>query len=112
MTNGVMLQCFEWYMPGGRLWRDLAADAAGLAASGFTAVWIPPAYKGSAGASDVGYAVYDLFDLGEFDQKGSVPTKYGTKPELLAVGSRPRLFWNVVAGSSWAKAMPPSQIPR
>ncbi len=28
-----------------------------------------------------------------------------TKPELFAVGSRPRLFWNVVAGSKWAKAM-------
>jgi len=84
MTNGVMLQSFEWYMPAGRLWQDLAADAARLKAAGFTAVWIPPAYKGSGGAHDVGYSVYDLFDLGEFDQKGSVPTKYGTKAELHA----------------------------
>ena len=30
---------------------------------------------------DVGYSVYDLYDLGEFDQKGTVPTKYGTKDE-------------------------------
>jgi len=84
MSNGVMLQSFEWYMPAGRLWRDLAAEAARLAAAGFTAVWIPPAYKGSGGASDVGYSVYDLFDLGEFDQKGSLPTKYGTMAELQA----------------------------
>ena len=84
MTNGVMLQSFEWYMPAGRLWRELAADAARLEAAGFTAVWIPPAYKGSGGAHDVGYSVYDLFDLGEFDQKGSVPTKYGTRAELQA----------------------------
>ena len=28
---------------------------------------------------------YDLFDLGEFDQKGSVATKNGTKDELMAV---------------------------
>src|SRR6266540_5568724 len=84
MSNGVMLQSFEWYMPAGRLWRDLAAEAARLAAAGFTAVWIPPAYKGSGGASDVGYSVYDLFDLGEFDQKGSVATKYGSKAELHA----------------------------
>ena len=28
--------------------------------------------------------VRDLYDLGEFDQKGSVPTKYGTKDEYLA----------------------------
>ena len=29
-----------------------------------------------------GYDVYDLYDLGEFDQKGSVGTKWGTKDEL------------------------------
>jgi alpha-amylase len=46
--------------------------------------WIPPAYKGSGGSWDVGYGVYDLFDLGEFDQKGTIPTKYGTKSDLLA----------------------------
>jgi len=26
-----------------------------------------------------------MYDLGEFDQKGSVPTKYGTKEELVQV---------------------------
>jgi len=31
---------------------------------------------------DVGYGIYDLWDLGEFDQKGTVRTKYGTKEEL------------------------------
>ncbi|HBL29705.1 MAG TPA: alpha-amylase, partial [Acidobacteria bacterium] len=34
--------------------------------------------------SDVGYGVYDMYDLGEFNQKGSVRTKYGTKAEYLA----------------------------
>src|SRR4051812_9055615 len=84
MSNGVILQSFDWYMPSGKLWSDLGAGAAALASAGFTAVWIPPAYKGSAGTDDVGYAVYDLFDLGEFDQKGTVATKYGTKPQLQA----------------------------
>ena len=36
------------------------------------------------GAKDAGYSTYDLFDLGEFDQKGSVRTKYGTKEEYLS----------------------------
>ncbi len=31
----------------------------------------------------MGYGTYDLFDLGEFDQKGTVHTKYGTKQEYL-----------------------------
>lgn len=41
-----------------------------------------PAYKGQAGKDDVGYGVYDLYDLGEFGAKGSVPTKYGTKKSI------------------------------
>ena len=45
---------------------------------------MPPAYKGQGGGWDVGYGVYDLFDLGEFNQKNSVRTKYGTKEQLLA----------------------------
>jgi hypothetical protein len=35
------------------------------------------------GGYSVGYDSYDLFDLGEFDQKGSVATKYGDKAQLL-----------------------------
>ncbi len=32
----------------------------------------------------MGYGVYDMYDLGEFDQRGTIPTKYGTKDEYLA----------------------------
>ncbi|MCC8195054.1 MAG: alpha-amylase [Deltaproteobacteria bacterium] len=78
-----MMQYFEWYLPSGVLWKKMRDEAGNLADLGINALWIPPAYKGLAGAEDVGYAVYDLYDLGEFDQKGSVPTKYGTKEELL-----------------------------
>ena len=46
-------------------------------------VWLPPAYKCASGIHDVGYGVYDLYDLGEFDQKGTVPTKYGLKDQYL-----------------------------
>jgi alpha-amylase len=82
--NGVMLQYFHWYCPqDGTLWNQLKQSATDLAKAGITAVWLPPAYKGSAGGYDVGYGVYDLFDLGEFDQKGSIRTKYGTKDEYL-----------------------------
>lgn len=31
-----------------------------------------------------GYDVYDLYDLGEFDQKGGVTTKWGTKEEYIS----------------------------
>ncbi|KAK1868792.1 hypothetical protein I4F81_011275 [Pyropia yezoensis] len=58
--------------------------AAAFAAAGFTALWLPPAVKGFCGDRDTGYGVYDLYDLGEFSQRGSVRTKYGTRAELLA----------------------------
>jgi alpha-amylase len=83
--NGVMMQCFHWYSPGdGTLWDAAAASAPELARTGFTAVWLPPASKGVEGAGDVGYGVYDTYDLGEFDQRGSIRTKYGTKKQYLA----------------------------
>lgn len=79
------LQDFEWYLPNdGSFWDTVCEQAEDLARVGFTHVWLPPAYKGQAGASDVGYGVYDLFDLGEFDQKGTVETKYGSVEEYLA----------------------------
>jgi alpha-amylase len=82
--NGVMMQYFHWYNePDGQLWNQVATEAEKLAALGVTSLWLPPAYKGTGGGYDVGYGVYDLFDLGEFDQKGSVRTKYGTKVEYI-----------------------------
>ena len=82
--NGVMMQYFHWYNdPDGSLWNELADNAEDLAAAGITSLWLPPAYKGTGGGYDVGYGVYDLYDLGEFDQKGSVRTKYGTKDEYV-----------------------------
>ncbi|HUP13644.1 MAG TPA: alpha-amylase [Niastella sp.] len=84
MTNGTMIQYFHWYIPAdGSLWKQLANDAENLAKMGFNSVWLPPFCKGKEGPNASGYDVYDLYDLGEFDQKGSVRTKYGTKEELL-----------------------------
>ena len=82
MENGVMMQYFEWHLPNdGKLWKQLKEDASHLHDIGVTAVWIPPAYKADE-QQDEGYATYDLYDLGEFEQKGTVRTKYGTKDEL------------------------------
>lgn len=79
-----MMQYFEWNLPpDGLLWQRAGAQAESLKETGFDIVWLPPAYKGAAGIHDVGYGVYDLYDLGEFDQKGGVPTKYGTRQEYL-----------------------------
>lgn len=78
------MQYFEWYMNCNKnLWNIVKKKGEELSNIGVTSIWLPPAYKGAGGAMDVGYGVYDLYDLGEFDQKGSIPTKYGTKNEYL-----------------------------
>lgn len=84
MKNRTILQGFEWYLPAdGKHWQRLTELAEKLHKIGINCVWLPPAYKGANGIEDVGYAPYDLYDLGEFDQKGTITTKYGTKSEYL-----------------------------
>ena len=84
LDNGLMMQYFEWYMKSEpSLWNTLKKEAEKLEKLGITSLWLPPAYKGAAGKDDVGYGVYDLYDLGEFNQKGSIRTKYGTKKDYL-----------------------------
>lgn len=84
MQNQTLIQYFHWYYNEEQtLWVKVKNEAENLGQLGFTKVWLPPAYKASGGGYSVGYDAYDLFDLGEFDQKGSVPTKYGSKAEFL-----------------------------
>ncbi len=83
-VNGVMMQYFHWYIkPDGLFWQEVEKNAQSLGNAGITALWLPPAYKGLSGTYDVGYGVYDLYDLGEFNQKGTTKTKYGSKEEYL-----------------------------
>ena len=85
VVNGVMMQGFYWDVPAstpaGSWWQNLGSKATELSQAGITAVWLPPAYKGSS-SNDVGYGVYDRYDLGEFNQKGTVATHYGTLAQL------------------------------
>jgi len=81
--NHTMMQFFEWHVPSdGSHWNSLKKLAPELKGRGIDSLWIPPVTKGQS-ANDTGYGVYDLYDLGEFDQKGTFRTKYGTKQELL-----------------------------
>jgi alpha-amylase len=84
MLKGTMLQYFHWYLPGdGTLWKQIKKDATRLKKLGFTAIWLPPACKATSGGYSTGYDIYDLYDLGEFDQKGTIRTKYGTRKEYI-----------------------------
>lgn len=79
-----ILQGFYWDVDPGGIWYDiLTSKAEELNDAGFDAVWFPPPSKGAAGGFDVGYTPYDYYDLGTFNQKGSIETRYGSKAELL-----------------------------
>ena len=72
-NNLTIFQFFHWYYSTeGNLWKHAADKAPHLAKLGITHVWLPPAYKSGKGTDEPGYAAYDLYDLGEFDQKGTV----------------------------------------
>jgi alpha-amylase len=86
---GVMLQAFYWDCPrvDGKefqWWNTVRARVPALAGAGFTALWLPPVHKaGNLGGPSMGYDPYDYYDLGEFDQKGAIPTWFGTRKDLL-----------------------------
>ena len=65
-------------------WDVLAAQANEFRKSGFTALWLPPALKSRAGSDPIadGYGVFDDYDIGSRDQKGSIATRYGTREQL------------------------------
>ena len=65
-------------------YRTLQDLAESNSLSKFTAVWMPPPQKGSSGDYSTGYDPFDWFDLGTYDEKGSVNTRYGSEAELKA----------------------------
>lgn len=73
---------FEWYVPSDHQhWQRLRKALPALSAIGIDNIWLPPGCKGGFSQSN-GYDIYDLYDLGEFEQKGSRTTKWGTREEL------------------------------
>ncbi|KAK4951661.1 hypothetical protein LTR66_013836 [Elasticomyces elasticus] len=97
--NPTMLQSFEWHTPPHhypRLLRILPA----LHDLGVTSLWLPPGCKGNNFEGN-GYDIYDLWDLGEFDQKWRRETKWGAREELDAVVAKAaelgvRTVWDAV----------------
>src|SRR6266849_6376780 len=63
-------------------WDHLAAQAHDFRRAGFTAVWVPPPFKCRSGGFSNGYDVFDDYDLGSKDQKGTLPTRYGHREQL------------------------------
>ena len=107
----LLLQGFEWHTPSAsppphethspfshyaRLTRLLPT----LAELGVTSLWLPPGCKGNNPHGN-GYDVYDVYDLGEFEQKGCRSTKWGSREELEDLSNRGKacgveMIWDAV----------------
>lgn len=86
--NDVMMQAFYWDVPvnesakDGTWWNVLKTKASELKAAGITGIWTPCPAKGNWGIVDNGYGIYDHYDLGNYNQKGTVETRFGSRSEL------------------------------
>ncbi|KAF8320274.1 glycoside hydrolase family 13 protein [Clavulina sp. PMI_390] len=84
--NPLMFQFFQWDTKGTdqeSWWQIFAKEVPRLAELGVSQVWLPPPNKAMV-MEGRGYDAYDLWDLGEFDQKEGIATRWGTKAELVA----------------------------
>lgn len=65
-------------------WDELIQKMPEIAEAGYTSLWLPPPARAGSVFS-VGYDLFDPFDLGDKNQRGTTRTKYGTKEQLLQV---------------------------
>lgn len=99
--NTTLLQGYEWNVPSDRKhYKRLAAELPKLKAIGIDNIWLPPGCK-AANPEGVGFDIYDLWDLGEFEQKGARSTKWGSKEDLMELVEIAKkhdvgLYWDAV----------------
>ncbi len=86
--DDVMMQAFYWDVPvddnakDGSWWNHLCEIAPDLKNAGIRSLWTPIPAKGNWGIYDSGYGIYDHYDLGNYEQKGTIETRYGSRAEL------------------------------
>lgn len=77
------MQAFYWDVePRGEWWKSIEPKLTTWKALGVDKIWLPPATKGMSGSFSMGYDPFDYFDFGEFDQMGTIKTRFGSRAEL------------------------------
>jgi alpha-amylase len=78
--GSVLMQGFYWDVPdGGNWWNTVKDKVTDWSNAGIGAVWLPPASKAQNGAYSMGYDPTDYYDFGNFNQNGSVETRFGSE---------------------------------
>ncbi|MUP38177.1 alpha-amylase [Labilibaculum euxinus] len=79
----VLMQAFYWDVPaGGNWWNTLDTKVSDWSNAGFNAIWLPPASKAQNGTYSMGYDPFDYYDFGQYNQMGSIETRFGSTAEL------------------------------
>lgn len=92
--DDVMMQAFYWDVPvdavnkNGTWWDNLRVKSDAMKKAGFKALWVPSPAKGNFGIYDMGYGIFDHYDLGNYNQKGTVETRFGSRKELQSMITR------------------------
>lgn len=86
VNAGVLMQAFYWDTPAGGNWYNTVnGKIVDWKNAGITAIWLPPVQKSNNASMSMGYDPYDYFDLGDYNQKGSIETRHGSKAELVSL---------------------------
>lgn len=84
--GSVLMQGFYWDVPdGGNWWNTVKDKLTAWSNAGVGAIWLPPASKAQNGAFSMGYDPTDYYDFGNFNQNGSIETRFGSRTELEAL---------------------------
>ncbi|MCR9249664.1 MAG: alpha-amylase [bacterium] len=79
----VMMQAFYWDVPaGGTWWNTVKNKVDDWGNAGISSIWLPPSSKAQNGPFSMGYDPSDYFDFGDFNQNGSLETRFGSRAEL------------------------------
>ena len=79
----VMMQAFYWDVePRFEWWNTISGKVSGWSDAGINRLWLPVATKGQSGGYSMGYDVSDYYDFGNFEQHGTVETRFGSREEL------------------------------
>jgi len=79
----IFMQAFYWDVPaGGTWWDNLNSKLDSWKNAGITGLWLPVISKGESGPYSMGYDPYDYFDFGQYNQKGTTETRFGSFTEL------------------------------
>ena len=117
--NDAMMQAFYWNVPvnvstlHGSWWDTLNSKATMLKNAGITGLWVPCPAKGNWGITDMGYGIYDHYDLGNYFQKGSTETRFGSRQALtnmLQLATR-EAGWDINLAASLAVINTPASQP-